>query len=377
MPPFVAIPDLTIVANYAHDWVSGVTTASDTVNIILKESDGATIKATGSTTSDPSGEFSVDCSEWNGSVCPDIQPGDMVEGTTGIGHSSSVRIGQITGKPDASTDIITGEINANWISGTVNVRCEIWNPTGATPINTIADPDGGTYTCDFGSAGWDLLYGHVIAVTYFENESYPDAVIIIIDWPWMRVNYSYDWVGGNYEAGHTFTINVTDSIGALKATAVINSEFGEGWAEKDGFETLEPDWSPSPPDIIPGDWVIFTSDDGYSNSIHVGMISGILDVAADSVSGLIDAPGLSGTLPVECHPWGAWNDGISPSVADIKYSSADAGGSTPHFSCDWSGSGYDVERGQDIAVMYIEPDLDHIIEVFMEPYFIFLPIVTK
>jgi hypothetical protein len=347
------------------------------VSIILTESDEVTVKAIGNTTSDGSGEYAIECTEWTGSVCPDIQPGDVLQGTTGTGSVSNVKVGQITGIPDATSDEVSGEIYANWISGDVDVRCEIWNPSGATPVNTTANADGGTYTCDFTDVGWDLQSGHVIAITYFENETYPDAVINILDWPWMRVNYSYDWVGGNYEAGHTFTINITDNIGLLKATAVVNSAAGEGWAEKDGFETSETDWSPSPPDIIPGDWVYFSSSDGYTHSIQVGFISGDLDVAADSITGLIDVPDLSGTLPVECHPWGAWNDGISPAVADIKYSSADADGSTPHFNCDWSGSGYDVQLGQDIAVMYIEPDLDRIIEVYMDPYQVFLPIVMK
>lgn len=372
---YAAIPGLTILANYAHDWVNGETAASDTVTITLKESDGITVKAIGNTTSDSSGDYAVECSEWTGGVCPDIVPGDIVEGTTGFGHGSSVRIGQIKGIPNPTTDIVNGTINASWIGGTVSVRCEIWNPSGAPAIDTTATANGGAYTCDFGAVGWDLQNDHVIAVKYLENEVYPDVVINILNWPWMRTNYSYDWVGGNYEAGHTFTINVTDSVGALKATAEVDSEAGEGWAEEDGFETSASDWSPSPPDILSGDWVYYNSEDGYSNTIHVGAITANLDIVADRVTGTILVPGETGTLPVECHPWGAWNDGISSSVAEIKYSSADAEGGNPTFSCDWSGSGYDVLPGQDIAVMYIESDLDRIIEVVMQPFDVFLPLV--
>jgi len=178
--------------------------------------------------------------------------------------------------------------------------------------------------------------------------------------PWMRVNYAHEWVGGDYPAGHTFTITVMDSSDTVKATAVVNSTVGGGWGE-DGFETRSEDWSPAHPDIVVGDTVLFESDDDYSNSVRVGDIDGTIDLGANQISGPINVPWLSGTLPVECHPWGA------PEGVDGKDSTAKADGSDPYL-CAWDPlTEWDIQPGQDIAVMYAEPDGDRVINVFYEP----------
>ena len=90
-------------------------------------------------------------------------------------------------------------------------------------------------------------------------------------------------------------------------------------------------------------------------------------MAADSINGVIFAPDLNPvtipTLPVECHPWGAWESGLHDTP--IKVSSAAPDGSSP-YSCDWAGE-WDILPGQDIGVMYIEPDDDRVIDVYREP----------
>lgn len=92
----------------------------------------------------------------------------------------------------------------------------------------------------------------------------------------------------------------------------------------------------------------------------MGTITGTVDVGDDSVGGTVYAAWFTQTLDVECHPWGA------PGGAPVKNSTAAPDGSAPYF-CQWDPSDWDILPGQDVAVMYIEPDRDRVINVFHEP----------
>jgi uncharacterized repeat protein (TIGR01451 family) len=184
---------------------------------------------------------------------------------------------------------------------------------------------------------------------------------------WSRVNYAHDRVGANYPVGHSFWITLTDSGGAIKGQGVADTAADGGWGG-DGFDAAE--WVSETPDIRPGDFVYLAADDGYTNTVEVGHISGTVDVQADAVTGITLVPslGITITLPIECHPWGAWQAGNEG--APIKYSWATPDGSVP-FNCQWDpGTEWDVQPGQDVAVMYLDPSGDGVIDVYREaaPY---------
>ncbi len=350
---------LEISVHYGHDWVAGVTDLGEPVVVTVTTSsslykDGATVTADGGT-----GEFSVDCVDWYSGGCPDIVPGDHVQ-VRASGLTADVDpVGSITGQADESTDTVTGTLNADWLTDPVDVSCEVWEEGGQI-IATTASSDGGSFTCDF-TGSWNLQQGDQVALRYYETDG--DSVINMLVWPAMRVNYAEDWVGGDYPAGHTIAITVTDSLDGEKATASVASVVSGGWGGE-GFGTQEGDWSPTGPDLVPGDLVFFAADDGYTKTMEVGTLSASVDAAADSVGGQVFAPfGVS--LQVECHPWGAWEAGIGD--APVKQSWAEPDGSVP-FSCQWDpATEWDVQPGQRIAVMYIEPDGDQVIDVVEEP----------
>jgi len=272
-------------------------------------------------------------------------------------------VGSISAELDADTDVVAGTVHASWLAGPVAVRCAVWEDPAPAPIDTTADPDGGTFTCDFGSdRGWDLHPREMVAVMYYEPDG--DSVINVPPWTWMRVDYLADEVGGDYPAGVIFDIAVEDSVGGVKATAQVVSTADQGW-QGDGFFTQPGDWAPSLPDIIPGDKVIFSGDDGSLDDVWVGEIHGSVDTAADLVSGFIVVPWLAvGTLlDVECHPWGAWALGID---APIITSSADAD-TDPGYACDWSTDPWNMTSYQPVGVIYYEPDGDVVILVFGNP----------
>ena len=177
--------------------------------------------------------------------------------------------------------------------------------------------------------------------------------------PFVRVNYDHNWVEGDYPAGHEMTITLKDADGDTKATAMVQSVANGGW-DGDGYHAEHDDWWPVGPDIMVGDIVLVTSDDAYENEVKVGQINGDISLVNNGVSGTILVPWFSGQMPIECHPWGA------PGNVPGMESSAAADGSTT-YECNWNPVDWDIQAGQDIAVMYREPDNDRVIAVFRDP----------
>ncbi|MFZ0547110.1 MAG: PKD domain-containing protein [Candidatus Promineifilaceae bacterium] len=353
-----AYPFLELYVNYAHDWVNGRTSPGAGVVVTLTDSTMA-VKATAFVTASGSGDFSTDCSSWSTAPdCPNIEVSDSVF-AAGDGQIESVDpIGSITADLDAAENTVSGTLNAPFM-GMLEVRCAVWVEMGPPEIITTADADGGSFLCDFDDVSWDLEPGQDVAVMYVEPDG--DLVINVLGFPWVRANYAHEWVGVNYEAGHTFWITLTDSSGSVKATAVADTFPNGGWSG-DGFDTMDWQWLPEQPDIMPGDKVTFLSDDGYYNLLEIGQVNGSLDVAADAITGTLNVSWYTETLPVECQPWSGWNDGLD---LESKSSSAKPDGSTT-WSCSWAGE-WDIVPGKDVAVMYLEPDIDRVIDVYRDP----------
>ena len=353
---------LQMEVNYADEWVAGTTDAYASVMITV--TNGADdIKETATVSADDSGDYFVSCDDWDSGNCPDIQPGDKVYGSV-VGATAEINpVGSISTTADEVENTVSGELDANWFAGPLAVYCDVWEDSGPPSVIKSVDPDGGSFVCDFDDVGWNLQKGQTVAVRYFEPDG--DSVINMLVWPWVRVNYGHDGVGADYAPDHTFSITVTDSGGALKALAATSSQSGQGWGGRGGFDTEEWQWQPEQPDIAPGDLVYVTADDGYRNTIEVGTINGALDVDTDTISGQVFAPGFAVSLTVECHPWGAWNAGIGD--APVKTTWAEPDGSVP-YSCQWNpATEWDVQPGQQLAVLYQEPDQDIVIDVFSEP----------
>ena len=354
---------LVLQVNYAQDWVAGTADPGDPVDVILMDNLGtkkaeAVVVADGDT-----GDFFIDCANWFAGWCPDIVPGDRLFVST-VSESGAINpIGAIlVDNLDISGDTVSGTLDVKEFGETqLNVQCGILEEMGPN-IDTQAIADGGTFSCDFDGI-WDIQPEHAVAISYEEPDG--DRVTTIATLPWMRVNLKYNQVGGNYPAGQTLTITVRDSVDAVKATAAGNSEWSSGWVGE-GFETEEGDWVPMMPDIQPGDKVHIAADNGYTHTVTAGTIDASVDAANDTVSGRIYASSFSEQLTVACHPWGAWEAGIND--APIKESSALPDGSDT-FLCEWDPvTEWDMQPGQAIAVMYVEPDdQDRVIDVFEEP----------
>ena len=355
--PSLDAASLEVHVNYAHNWIAGTTDPGASVDVEVRDEQDA-VKGETTVTADGGGGFFVDCPAYDPEPCPDINPGDTIIVDV-VGLQRRIEpVGSIEGQPDADADTISGTLDADWFTGPLDVRCEIWGPSGPPAVTTTANTDGGTFSCNF-SGIWDLHRGDMVALFYFEPDG--DRVINIVVWPWMRVNSTHDWAGGNYAAGHPVTVTATESDGTtVKGIAQTETNWGAGWGE-DGFNTEPPHWSPGPPDILPGDKVEFDiPETGYNNIVTVGDIDATIDVDADTVGGTVSAAWITGPVQVECHPWG------SPVPVDVKVDSVEPNGIAT-FTCNWSGE-WDILPGQEVGVMYLEPgDDDRIIEIVIEP----------
>jgi len=356
--PLEPLTTLQIEVDYSEDWVAGSTDAFASVTVTVTDG-GEDPQETATVSANDSGQFFIqDCDNWVSGNCPDINPGDHVLAAVVGATAEITTVGSIVGNMDIAGDFITGTLNAGWLPIPAEVQCEIWDEAGPVITDTV-DPNGGSFDCDF-SGVWELQKFDNVALRYYEPDG--DSVISHPIWPWSRVNYAHDWVGGNYDAGHTFWITVTDSSDGFKALNVMESQTGLGWGQ-DGFDTGETPWSPDQPNIEPNDLVYIVGDDGYTNTLDVGQIDGVLDIGADKITGTITAS-FDVSLTVECYPWGAWEQGMDvPSMEDLVFPDG-----TDQFECDWGvGSEWDIQPGQDVAVAYIAPDGDLIVDVYRGP----------
>jgi len=172
----------------------------------------------------------------------------------------------------------------------------------------------------------------------------------------LNVNYGHDWVEGNYEAGHTVWITLTESDGhTVKATAVLTTGAVPWWGGQTGFSTNWQGWSSGRPDIAPGDWVYGRMDNGDAATVRVGTVTGNVDVATDSISGTVHADWFTQTLNANCGVWETNGPGRGFTV------DPDGGAYLCDFSSEW-----DVVLGQNVGVQYQEPDGDWVMNVFRE-----------
>jgi hypothetical protein len=236
-------------------------------------------------------------------------------------------------------------------------------PEGAEPVmfSVFADQDG------FWTAYVEDL---VINLPGLASEPDEDGdltrVAFIVPKMDLRVNYGHDWVESFYEAGHTVSIQVTDSEGNVKATAEVLTTPRNEWGGAEGFQTRPEDWAPAQPDTQPDDWVYAQVDNGATAQVRIGEISGMIDLESDSIGGAISAPWFYDEenpidVNVECHPWG------SPEPVEMKFDTILPNG-IDTYSCAWNPeTEWDIQPGQDIGVGYFGLDGHWVANVISNP----------
>ena len=243
------------------------------------------------------------------------------------------------------------------ISGQVdNLDHELLNIDVYGYLNTTVETDSAGYftrtlpMMERGAQGEvvNRVQDDALSVAYHANFMSPDLL--------LTVNASHDWIELNYEAGHTLWLTVTDALGNVKATLTDVTQIVPWWggSNNTGYSTNLGTWSPGQPDIEAGDWVYGALDNGFTSTLKIGTITGMLDQPNAAVSGTIDAPWLNATLHARC-----WIDGVD---GGIDFTAASNGGA---YACDFAPQVF--RPGDTISVEYEEPTHDRVRYVFRVP----------
>jgi uncharacterized repeat protein (TIGR01451 family) len=183
--------------NYGDDWVGATYPAGHTFWITVTDAFG-TPKGYAQIDSVPGGGWGGDGFETRDEDWltgrPDIQPWDWVYARADDGYTHALEAGDITGNLDIGENTVEGTMTANFAQ-TLSVRCEVWVENGPDGIDTTAEPNGGSYSCDFDDVGWDLLPGQTVSVRYYEPDD-NDAVVNTFREPAPNM-YIEKWVEGS------------------------------------------------------------------------------------------------------------------------------------------------------------------------------------
>lgn len=281
-----------------------------------------------------------------------VQSGNTVRVEAGAG-TMPVEIQILTpftAAADSITDIVSGQ------AGTGDDRT-IWVSPEGQPEQAVLTSGGGNYSATFddlprgarGEIRTDLWVA-AAAVGLHRRWQAPDLI--------LDVNYGHDWVETAYEAGHDITIEVLDAEMTVVATSTGTTGLVPWWGGQTGYATDMGTWAPGRPDIVPGYYVHAVLDgSSVASWVHVGEITGVLDVALDTVSGAITAGWETGDLEGWCGVWVPDGPGINftATLSDRTY------------SCDFASAGWDLQPGQTVGVTYVEADGDRVINAFEAP----------
>ncbi|MCB2178834.1 hypothetical protein KQH61_05420 [bacterium] len=208
-PPQEPPPSLKLRVNYGHDWVESFYPEGHTAWISITEEDGKTVLATAEVLTD----FRVD---WGGlpgfhtndftwfdgdgnpmDSPPDIQPYNWVFGWVDNGASAQVQIGEISGQVSYQTDIVTGTINAPWITEPVSVECLDWGSGEDPPLinkdaGNILTNGADLYSCAW-AGDWDILPYQDVGVGYWGPDGHWVANTFTTPFPRIIASEAGDW----------------------------------------------------------------------------------------------------------------------------------------------------------------------------------------
>lgn len=196
----------------------------------------------------------------------------------------------------------------------------------------------------------DRVQDDTLNVAYHANFTSPDLL--------LTVNPSHDWIELNYEVGHTLWLTVTDAVGNVKATLTDVTQIVPWWggSNNTGYSTNlnSSTWLPSRPDIEAGDWVYGALDNGFTSTLKIGTITGVLDVPNATITGALDVPWYATALNAAC-----WIDNVP---GRIDFTAMSNGGA---YTCDFSPQTF--RPGDTISVEYEDVTLDRVRYVFSVP----------
>ena len=299
------------------------------------------------TVTDPGGDFGFDSSI-------DIFSGDVVT-VSKRGGSIPVVIAihdPLDVYADSANQTVFGHVG-DWAQQQVG----IFSWWGEPYITVTTDLDG-NFVSAFtnmprGARGHIILWEKIGETGVGFNRPYYDLELL------LNVNSTNVWINSDYEVGTQIWITVTNDLGEVKATAYGKSSPVPWWGDNTGFSTdFNVPWDGPRPDLQFGDWVYVKGDNGRTGEVHIGEITGNLDVNVDLLTGNLNIPWLTDPVSGGCDVWVSGGTGL-------QFDNVDPHGGS--FTCDFSTIPYDLQAGMDIAVDYRDPQGNKIFAVFRQP----------
>lgn len=286
---------------------------------------------------------------WGWDAPTPLLPGDVITVTAGVGtHPVIITIpAPFEGEINSLTDAVTGQIDAldhEWVYVDVD---------GVGQQNVQTDGSGYFVAAfpDIPRGAWGNL-NYQTEIDYAQVNFHRRLSSLDLT---LNINYGHNWIEGSYEPGHTLWITVTEGAGPdIRATATLTTGVIPWWGGSTGFSTNLNDPWVGDRDMQAGDWVYARLDNGYEAVILLGEITGVPDMFADTISGVITASWLTGPLNANCGVWVENGPNYSFQIDDPN--------GWPYF-CDFNAE-WDLQPGEQIGVQYQEPDGHWIINTF-------------
>ena len=208
-----------------------------------------------------------------------LLPGDKITVTAGAGmYPAFITIPDIWANSDSANETVSGHTG---VFKETEVEIYPWWTGEMYTTTTSVDGDFSKLLPDIPPQG----RGHI---RFIINAGPPTSVDAIFHRPFydlvptMQVNYGHDWVEGQYDPGVEVWITVKNSLGEIRATAYGTTGDIPWWGGDTGFSTnYNVFWEGVQPDIQAGDYVYLTLGNGQSGELHLGTISGILDLESE------------------------------------------------------------------------------------------------
>jgi len=337
-------PYLRLRVNQSHNWVDACSTPGATVWVTVTESSG-NVKGTASGQMSPNGCLGAGEFDWGGQP-PDIVVGDRVDGLSSDGSSGMASVIAITGQVDANANTLTGQVLD--VPYPATVQGEIWQ-AGATSPRTQTDLEG-HFTLNF--SPFDVQPWMDVAAWYIQPDGNWVGAVFRPPHLFLRVFYDHDYIEGNTTPGATVWVTATDSLGQFKGTNSATAR-GDGEYYINGVTS-----GTQPADIVPTDWVTAISSEGITTAIQVIRIEGVLDLAANTISGTMSGPGATfpGQGAVRVHTlddrWFFWNDLAIDAAGRYFLNMSDQ---------------YDVVAGDEVQVFYHHGNQNYTERSFLVP----------
>lgn len=272
-----------------------------------------------------------------------FQPGDAITVTAGHGYAPLVIEvpTPFTAETDAGTGLVGGVVAD--VPYTPLTVCLQSGEHRRTALNEALFYEVGFGPFSPGSGGHvEYVRDYAGTPVHFLRYFWDDTIS-------LHVNLAANEVAFDYAPHRQAHVIVKDADNVLVSEAFIVSQFWGGVSGLSGFRSDPYSWSGGvPPDLLPYQTLAVNVDDGNTAQVRLGELNLTLNVANDTVNGMVRAPWIGAQpVPIFCH--------LFTQVGELLKTTTVVPDGQHTFSCSWSGE-YDITPFDGVFVEYLTPE---------------------